>query len=790
HGITIIDDLNDSAAQLSYVSHSMYWESSGTPLVEGTEYSFTNVGGRLTWELGTFGTILPADEQIVIELTVVLDDDAANVNGLTFVNRSSWDFGRLIDGVFYEPLPGENGISPPLTIAAPDLVVDKTGPATMNLGQWGEFVVDVRNIGLSDAFDIGIRDLLPDGPQGGMCDLTPQILSAQVFAADGVTPVPGKPALNAGSDYTLSYSAAPACVLNLSLRTAAGVVGPGERLIVRYRTQLDSDTQNGAALTNVAGAVQWFNGDASNPDRVASTRALTDGTPAIADHEDPHTVTVALTGYFFEKTVVDLTSGADPALTAAPGDTLRYTLRLRLFDQAINGFRIHDELDALNAEPVFVSGSLALVTVPAGADVSNTNPTGGARGGGVIDIRNLDIAVGGEVLIQFDVTLLGSLDNGTVVTNQSELLLSDGSTFALSDDPNVNGFADPLVTGDEDPTRVTIASSAFFLVQKTSADLTGDPNVLRAGETLRYTITIRNVGNGDAVDAALRDAVPVNTAYVAGSTTLNGAPVADSGGLSPLVNGMPIHSPADPTPGSMPADPAANPANVATITFDVVVSPNVVEGTIVCNQGFVSALASGIVDYPSDNPDTLVANDPTCDIVGALPLLFAEKRVALLGDGGTQGVIDPGDTLRYTITVQNSAALPATAVTLTDAVPANTTYVANSTLLNGLPVGQPDGGVSPLVAGIDISSSDLTPPLPAAGAGTISAGAAAVVQFDLLVGAAAPPCALITNQATVASYESPDLLTDGDGNAATGPEPTVAVLGDCQQLSIAKQVAV
>ena len=790
HGITIVDDLNDSAAQLSYVSHTIRWESSGAPLVEGTEYSFTNVGGRLTWELGDFDTILPAGEQIVIELTVVLDDDPANVNGLSFVNLSTWDFGRLIDGEFYEPLPGENGISPPLTIAAPDLVVDKTGPAAMNIGQWGVFVVDVRNIGMSDAWDVGIRDQLPDGPQGGMCDQTPEILSAQVFAADGVTPVPGKPALNAGGDYTVSYSAAPACVLNLSLRTAAGAVGPGERLIIRYRTQLDTDTQDGVALTNVAGAVQWFNGDASNLDRIATTRTLTDGTPAIADHEDPHTVTVALTGYFFEKTVADLTSGADPAITAAPGDTLRYTLRFRSFDEALSGFRIHDELDAMNSQPVFVPGSLALVTVPAGADVSNTNPTGGARGGGVIDIRNLNVPIGGELLIQFDVTLAASLDNGTIVTNQSQLLLSGGSTYALSDDPNVNGIADPLVAGDEDPTRVTIASSAFFVVQKISTDLTGDPAILLAGETLRYTITVRNVGNGDAVDTALRDAVPVNTAYVAGSTTLNGAAVADAGGLSPLVNGMPIYAPADPTPGSMPADPSADPLNVATITFDVVVDPNVIQGTIVCNQGFVTALASNIVDYPSDNPDTAIANDPTCDVVGPLPLLYAEKRVALVTDGGTPGVVDPGDTLRYTITVQNSGAVPATNVTLSDPVPANTTYYANSTQLNGLPVGQPDGGVSPLAAGIDISSSDLTPPLPGTGAGTISAGAAAVVQFDVQVDAAAPPCAVISNQAAVASYQSAGLLTDGDGNPATGPEPTLIALGDCQQLSISKQVAV
>ena len=100
--------------------------------------------------------------------------------------------------MFYEPLPGEWGVTPPMTIAAPVLVVTKSGPATMNLGQWGDFAIDVQNTGLSDAWNATIRDLLPDGATGGMCDLTPEILSAQVFAADGVTPVPGKGPLSPG----------------------------------------------------------------------------------------------------------------------------------------------------------------------------------------------------------------------------------------------------------------------------------------------------------------------------------------------------------------------------------------------------------------------------------------------------------------------------------------------------------------------------------------------------------------------------------------------------------------
>src|SRR6185503_4236368 len=100
-------------------------------------------------------------------------------------------------------------------------------------------------------------------------------------------------------------------------------IGPTERLILNYRTQLDLGTQDGVALTNIAGAIQWFNGDSSNVNRVAFPRTLTNGTVGVLDHEDAHTVTVDLAGFFFEKTVADLTSGANPAATVAPGDRLR-----------------------------------------------------------------------------------------------------------------------------------------------------------------------------------------------------------------------------------------------------------------------------------------------------------------------------------------------------------------------------------------------------------------------------------------------------------------------------------
>ena len=62
----------------------------------------------------------------------------------------------------------------------------------------------------------------------------------------------------------------------------------------------------------------------------------------------------------------------------------------------------------------------------------------------------------------------------------------------------------------------------MFDVDKISSYIEGNPNVLLAGETLRYTITVQNIGSDNATNVYIVDQVPGNTTYVAGSTTLNG----------------------------------------------------------------------------------------------------------------------------------------------------------------------------------------------------------------------------------------------------------------------------
>ena len=681
--------------------------------------------------------------------------------------------------------------SEPMTVVEPELTLEKSGPPQMQLGVPGIFTLNIHNIADTPAYNTTIYDVLPNQADGGTCDAAPSQFTAQVFESNGTTAV--SPVLVEGADYSVTFLGDPDCSLTFTMLNATSAIGADQRLIVTYQVALDTDSQQGASLTNVAGATEWFSIDVEDPAALnyarTYTRVVTDGTVNTLDHEDAHTVAVFTPVLIFEKYAVNVTTGEEPGdrRNAGRHDSLRPAHRER---QRHAARRLQHRRRTRQPErnAVVPAGHAERHHVPAGADAVNTDPNGGAAGTGLLDVRDLSLgALGDSLLIEFEVVLAPVITNGNYVLNQSQATFA-GFPIAISDDPNVNGPADPNVVGDEDPTQILIQSAPVFDIDKISTYMTGDPNVLLAGETLRYTITVQNIGTDNAADVEIVDQIPANTAYVAGSTTLNGNALADNAaGSSPLTDSILINAPQDTTPGAMNAAVADN---TATITFDVVVYPDVPDGTVLSNQAFLNAPGYGIADQPSDDPRTAVIDDPTQDVVGNFPLLFAPKSAALQIDAGTPGIVDPGDTLRYTIQIYNNGPDPATYAELADVVPNDVTYVPDSTTLNGEAVGQPDGGVFPLSNRIDVSSADLTPPLPGASEGVLTPGESAIVQFDMQVNPGVAAGTLITNQAVVYTDELPNLLTDGDGNPATGPEPTVVVVGDAQQLSIAKDVAV
>jgi uncharacterized repeat protein (TIGR01451 family)/fimbrial isopeptide formation D2 family protein len=294
--------------------------------------------------------------------------------------------------------------------STPNLVLTKTGPAAMSTGQLGQFGLNVQNTGASDAWNATILDRLPkSSPTGGMCSATPQILSAQVFQADGITPVAGKGPLVPSIDFSINFTGAPTCELTLTMLTAVATIGQNQRLIINYQTQLDANSQIGAALTNIAGAIQWFDAAPSVPTRQGFTHTLTDGTPGVLDFQDAHTVTVVAPSLAITKQVTVVGGGA-----AQPGGQLDYLVHVtNASTNAATPVVITDDISSagagrltfVNPPAPTMNGSTAGVTVVGSVLTANYSAVNGAlQPGQSIDVR-------------FRVQIAAGIPAGTTLTN-------------------------------------------------------------------------------------------------------------------------------------------------------------------------------------------------------------------------------------------------------------------------------------------------------------------------------------------------------------------------------------
>ena len=775
YDVRILDNLSSSitGVDMSFVSVQQVSGPAFTPVNTGTA---TNLVIQDT----TSGIDIPAGQQVVVNITVVLSNAAINTLGKEFQNTATYTYNG-VNNTASTQASGAPGASPSITIVGPALTLQKSGPGTISAIAPGTFTLNVQNTGGSTAWQTTLSDILPNvttPSPGSMCGTSPTNVTARIYQADGVTPVSAS--LVSGTDFTVSFAGAPACTMTVAMKSSAAAIPSTDRLIVTYSASLDPNTAGGITLTNIASATQWLSSDpavtaAANIQTV--TGPLTNGTSGVLDNQDAFTLTTQAPQLAFTKTVQNVTTGLSGA-NAKPGDTLQYTLKIQnIGSLGASNFTLTDDLDKLNTSLMFAPGTLKLLAVPAGANTALTSATGGIKGTGLVSISNLNITPQGQtgdtLVIQFQVALAPVINSGSLVLNQAQI----GSPLMptqLSDDPSI--------TGTDNPTQTIIKSAPVFQILKTVQDITSGTATVMAGDTLRYTITVKNYGTENATGVTLRDLIPANTTYVVKSTTLNGSAVADpSAGVSALQNGMLINSPANPMAGAMPADASTTTTNVATVSFQVQISKNVVDGTLISNQGFVdgSGAASGpFTEEPSDNPATPVLNDPTTVVVGNLPLVYALKTVQLTGDVNGNTLVDPGDVLQYSITVTNSGSATATGVVLSDAIPANTTYVANSVRMNGVAVTDPGPGVSPLANGMGVNG------------GTLAAGSTGVVIFKVQVNPDVATGAIISNQGSVATAQLPTLLTDSDGDSTNGYQPTVITVGNAQQLSITKSVAV
>src|SRR6185312_5589530 len=376
--------------------------------------------------------------------------------------------------------------------STPTLVLTKTGPAVMSTAQLGQFGLDIQNTGVSDAWNATILDRLPkSSPTGGMCSSTPQILSAQVFQANGITPVPGKGPLVPGTDFSISYNGAPTCELTLNMLTAPAVIGQNQALIINYQTQLDANSQIGATLTNVAGAMQWFDGASTTPNRKTFTGPLTDGTPGVLDNQDAHTVSVVAAGLAITKQVTVVGGGA-----ALPGGQLDYLVHVtNVSTTAATPVVITDNLITAGA------GRLTFVNPPAATMNNSTN--GVTIAGSLLTANysavNGPLQPGQTIDVRFRVQIAAALANGTTLTNTAVVTWNTPSqTASASVSVDIGGV----------PGVGTLNGTAWL-----DANFNKTPD---SGEPLLQGWTVALLLNGVQVQSALTD---VNGVYHFASVT-------------------------------------------------------------------------------------------------------------------------------------------------------------------------------------------------------------------------------------------------------------------------------
>ncbi|MFZ2948172.1 MAG: isopeptide-forming domain-containing fimbrial protein [Desulfuromonadaceae bacterium] len=651
--ITVVDDLGSTGADLTLVSLNAHYKGT-TTAVPITQLS-DSTNKYLHFTLPN----IAAGSQVVVEVTAVLNDTPANVPGLPFTNTARWSFARWIDldedgiqdaGEYFNPLPGESGISTPMTIVAPNLVVNKTSLATaINLGDTAAFTIDVQNSGGGDAWNPTIIDNIPVG----MCAFDPTVtVNAEIVAAGG-TPGTGT-TLTKNTDYSVAYNS---CQLSLTMLTERAKIAPELSLIVTYQTQLDPGfTNDGATLTNVAGATQWFSASSTNAGRRVFTRTLTDGTPAVVDFQDSQSVTAALHGYYFEKTVRNLTSLENPATTATPGDTLHYRLRAFNVDQTINTITISDTLNLASFDPATLRN--VTITPPAGYTAGWTfNSTSGLLQ--IFGVPALDVKVGGQLVVEFDITLRTGLANGTTVSNQATLSAAGGFT-ALSDDPYLNGVAPP--DGTKDPTNVTIRIPGPLAKANTKPAAT-------IGERFEYIITVpADPASVPLYDVRVLDTLPANLRFVSARVATGGAWVISNTGTG---NSLILE---DTTTTGI--DISVNGQARIAVTVELLNN--------VPNQSSVTFNNSALYTYNRangvDSTKLTGGAGTTANMTVVEPRLAAAKTARFVSPAGKLAT-DPamvGDVLEYKITIPNSGTSTAFDANIFDTLPANLTLVAGS----------------------------------------------------------------------------------------------------------------
>ncbi len=327
-----------------------------------------------------------------------------------------------------------------------------------------------------------------------------------------------------------------------------------------------------------------------------------------------------------------LKSGAGEVVTGPAPDDVTVTP-----NAVTAGRRLTYTLSVTNGGPTDATGVTVTDTLPAG--VSYANDDAGCDTFGLPALR-CDIgalAAGSTVIITIgvdvdaDVVPFASLINTVVVGG---------------DDPDPN-----LGNNDDDQTTLVLVAADLGIEKVAS------PSQVTTGDPVVFSITVTNYGPSLARDVLVEDTLPMSLTYVSDSAG------CDTSGL--------------PTLSCLLGDLAPG----ASTGFDITATVEAgLAGQSVSNTASVQLTGGGTDPNPSNDQDT-----DGFDVVAEADLALrktGEGAVVVAGSPPglvqTPNAVTAGERLTYTLLITNTGPSPATAVVVTDTLPAGTSFVSGA----------------------------------------------------------------------------------------------------------------
>jgi uncharacterized repeat protein (TIGR01451 family) len=395
-----------------------------------------------------------------------------------------------------------------------------------------------------------------------------------------------------------------------------------------------------------------------------------------------------------------LSTAATP-LSVFPGNDITYTQTV-----TNNGPAAATAVSFTEATPT--NTTFSSVSAPAGWSCT-APPVGGT---GNVTCTDASLAAGASADIIIVVNVAPTVAVATITANSS--------ISATTIDPN---------PANNSTTVITNVSAACDLAVTNS----GSPSPVAAGGNITYTQIVTNTGPSNCGTATFNEALPANTTFVSVAVVTTG------GGTWTCPNASPVAC----------TNPSVPPGSTGTITAIYKVNAGAAAGTIITDIAAVATVT----------PDTNKNNNSATATIGVAGATQADLSVT---NSGSPNPVNAGQNITYTQSVTNGGPASASTITLTETLPANSTFVS----LAG-PAGWTCTAVAPYTCTI----------------ATLAANATANFTFVVKVNTTVASGSTITDTVSVASSVT------GDPNLGNNSASANVQVADSADLSVTNSVS-